>query len=211
MCLVHTFDDVGQISDLRTYCSNVYCFAMNKNYPKIKDESDSAYAFAFPQNQRTKLIQANKQLLLRQIKRGFRPKWYCVFHLNNTINTNDEILLDRDLIHTKNMLYSELYGGRWKKVKKKARGFWTLEFGSGKDRPHMNLLIETLPFPYDDYRSSFVLFHRILPRDVKCVWKRTAHIQPVDLFDADGLYQYVVKESDFDNSTLLDNLTDWIL
>ena len=67
---------------------------IHPNYHKIKDESDSAYAFAFPQNQRTKLIQANKQLLLRQIKRGFRPKWYCVFHLNNTINTNDEILLE---------------------------------------------------------------------------------------------------------------------
>ena len=211
MCLVHTFDDVGRISDLQTYCPNVYCFAMTTNYHKITDESDSAYSFAFPQNQRTKLIQANKQLLLRQIKRGFRPKWYCVFHLNNTINTNDEILMDRDLIHTKNMLYSELYGRRWKKAKKKAKGFWTLEFGSGKDRPHMNLLIETLPFPYDDYRSALVLFDRILPRDVRCVWKQSAHIQPVDLFDADGLYQYVVKESDFDNSTLLDNLTDWIL
>ncbi len=86
-----------------------------------------------------------------------------------------------------------------------------MEFGGGGDRPHMNLLIENLPYPYDDFRSAFVLFDRILPRDVKCIWKQTAHMQPVDLLDADGLYRYVVKESDFDNNTLLENLTDWIL
>jgi hypothetical protein len=184
---------------------------MNTNYHKIKDDSDSTFPFAAAQSGRTKLVRANKQLLLRQVQRGFAPRWYCVFHLNNIVHTNDEILFDKDLTHIKNMLYSELYGRRWKRVKKKARGFWTMEFGGGGDRPHMNLLIENLPYPYDDFRSAFVLFDRILPRDVKCIWKQTAHMQPVDLLDADGLYRYVVKESDFDNNTLLENLTDWIL
>jgi len=159
----------------------------------------------------SKSIHANHQFILRQLQRGFRPKWYCVFHLNSNARISDEIMLEKDLKHIKNMLYSELYGGNWKKVKNKARAIWSMEFGSQHNRPHVNLLIETLPYPYDAFRSAFALFDRVLPRDAKCVWKKSAHLQPIDLDDAISLYQYVVKESNLENQTINYQVTDVIL
>jgi len=109
------------------------------------------------------------------------------------------------------MLFSELYGRRWKTNKNKARAIWSIEFGKNKDRPHVNLLIESLPYPYDSFRSAFILFDRILPRDAKSIWKQSAHLQPIDLDDAGALYQYVVKESDLSNAAINYTITDAIL
>ena len=156
-------------------------------------------------------IQANNQFILRQLQRGFRPKWYCVFHLNSSGRNCDELTFDKDLAHIRNMLFSEMYGRNWKRVKNKARAIWSLEFGKGNDRPHINMLIEALPYPYDSYRSAFVLFDRLLPRDARCMWRQSAHIQPIDLDDASSLYQYIVKESNLTNQSINYQITDVIL
>ena len=34
-----------------------------------------------------KLIQANEQMLQRQIQNGFNPQWYVVYHLNDGFNS----------------------------------------------------------------------------------------------------------------------------
>jgi hypothetical protein len=158
----------------------------------------------------SKSIHANNQFILRQLQRGFRPKWYCVFHLNSSARHDDEMLFDKDLSHVRNMLYSEMYGKNWKRVKNKARAIWCLEFGKHHDRPHINLLIEALPYPYDSFRSAFALFDRLLPRDARCVWRKSAHLQPIDLDDATSLYQYIVKESNWCNQTINYQITDVI-
>jgi len=175
-----------------------------KNYVSRKQ-----YHLVLP-NLASKTIQANNQFIIQQLERGFCPKWYCVFHLKSNGRRNDEILLDKDLVHIRNMLYSEMYGGKWRGVKSKARAIWSLEFGKQRQRPHINLLIEALPYPYDSYRSAFALFDRLLPRDARCVWRKSAHLQPIDLDDASSLYQYIVKESNITNQTINYQVTDVI-
>ena len=71
---------------------------------------------------------------------------------------------------------------------------------------HINLIIEDLPYPYSDFKSSYVLLDRILPMKCRCLWKRSSHLQPVNC--TKGISQYVSKESDFRNATILHSITD---
>jgi len=184
---------------------------MTSKIQKIQNNSNYNKIYLSLPTASSKSIHANNQFILRQLQRGFRPKWYCVFHLNSNGRNSDDISLGKDLAHIKNMLYSEMYGKNWKRVRIKARAVWGLEFGKHNDRPHINLLIEALPYPYDSYRSAFALFDRLLPRDARCVWRKSAHLQPIDLDDATALYQYVVKESNLSNQTINYQTTDVIL
>lgn len=70
-------------------------------------------------------------------------------------------------------------------------------------------MIEQLPYPYDDFRSLFVLLDRYLPDKVKCLWKRSAHLQPISL--PDGIASYITKESDFRNATIIHSITDYFI
>lgn len=177
-----------------------------------------------------KLRKSNVDLLAREIMKGLKPKWYAVLHLNDGINSlkeqrrrQDEIEINKDTWIIKNALYTQLYGKKWKKNKRRAKSIWSIEYGKTKLTPHINLIIEQLPFPYDDFRSLFVLLDRLLPYECKCLNRRnkTVDLQPV--FLENGINQYITKEiksdnktttilkSDFCKSDLLHHINDYFL
>tara|TARA_B100000902_G_C27318499_1_gene922775 strand:+ start:4055 stop:4687 length:633 start_codon:yes stop_codon:yes gene_type:complete len=148
------------------------------------------------------------------IMSGMKPKWYCVIHLNDGGNSKrqhtrrldiDEVT--NDLWQVKNFLYTELYSRRWQKLNRRARSIFGIEYGNSKLKPHINLIIEELPYPYDTFRSFYILLDRYLPDRVRCIWRQSAHIQPIDDFNV--VTSYITKESDFRNSTIIPSLTDY--
>ena len=112
-----------------------------------------------------------------------------------------------DLWQVKNRLYTELYGKKWMKNKSKARSIWGIEYGNSTLKPHLNIVLEDLPYPFDDYKSLFVLLDRFLPDKVRCLWRRSAHLQPIRFNK--GINSYITKESDYRNSTIIHKLTDY--
>ena len=161
---------------------------------------------------------ANMQLLQREIMKGLNPKWYAVIHFNDAANSKkqqkrriDMDAVELDLEKVKDQLYTELYGRQWKKQKHRAKSIWGIEYGDSQIKPHVNLIIEDLPYPYDAYKSAFVLLDRFLPLKCKCLWKRSAHLQPVDIDTFSDLNSYCCKESDFRNSTIIHRITDYQL
>ena len=44
-----------------------------------------------------KLIQANEQMLQRQLQKGFKPQWYVVYHLNDGFNWGYPGFVDRSI------------------------------------------------------------------------------------------------------------------
>ena len=159
---------------------------------------------------------ANIKLLSDAITKGFKPKWYCVLHFNDGGLSNkqkfrrkqsDEVQDDLRVI--KNVLYTELYGNKWYKKSTRAKSLWSIEYGDNPDKPHINLIIESLPYPYDDFRSFYILIDRFLPLKAKCLspYKDHSHIQPI--YDIDGNLNYITKESDFRNATLVTRFNDY--
>ena len=158
---------------------------------------------------------ANNELLFKQLKMGFKPKWYCVLRMREP-NTSkilnrrkDPILLEKDIASIKNSLYSELYYPNWEKKRNRAKSIWGIEYQRNPDNPHINLLIEALPSPYDDFKNVVVLMDRLLPQLCKCLsnFKKDADIQPVSY--GEGLMNYRTKESGWENRTILHNLCDY--
>lgn len=161
---------------------------------------------------------ANMKLIEREIMKGLNPKWYAVIHFNDAVSSQrqqkrrlDADEVEKDLEVVKDQLYTELYGRKWRKNKKRARSIWGIEYGSSQVKPHINLIIEELPHPYDNYHSAYVLLDRLLPLKCKCLWKRSAHVQPVDIDTFSDLNSYCCKESDFRNSTIIHSITDYQL
>ena len=159
---------------------------------------------------------ANIKLLSDAITKGFKPKWYCVLHFNDGGISNkqrfrrkqfDEVQDDLRVI--KNVLYTELYGNKWHKKSTRAKSVWSIEYGDNPDKPHINLIIESLLYPYNDYRSFYVLIDRFLPIKCKCLsgHKDMSHVQPIN--DTEPTFSYITKESDFRNSTLIHQLNDY--
>ena len=110
---------------------------------------------------------ANMQLLEREIMRGFNPKWYAVIHFNDAVNSQrqqkrrlDMDDVEKDLKVVKDQLYTELYGRKWKKQKNRTKSIWGIEYGDSQIKPHVNIIIEDLPYPYDTYKSFYVLLDR---------------------------------------------------
>jgi len=158
-------------------------------------------------------MDANEALLNGLICKGLKPKWYVVVHFNDGGDSRKEQYrrldigeITKDCSGVKDALYSEVYGKRWRKKTRRAKSIWGIEYGNSKVKPHINLIIEDLPYPYNDFRSTYVLIDRILPMKCKCLWRRSSHVQPVYL--AKGVSQYISKESDFSNSTILHSITD---
>ena len=158
---------------------------------------------------------ANNELLFRQLRMGFKPKWFCVLRMREP-NTpkilqrrKDTFLLQKDVGQIKDQLYTELYSKNWEKKKNRAKSIWGIEYQSNIDNPHINLLIEALPFPYDDYKNVLVLMDRLLPQLCKSVsnYKKDADIQPVSY--SEGICDYITKESGWENKTILHDLCDY--
>ena len=165
----------------------------------------------------TNLIQkANVELLNDMIKSGFNPKWFGVIHFNDGGNSSkqkqrrlDIAEVTKDLSKVKNFIYTEAYGKRWMKNKSKAKSIWGIEYGNSTLKPHLNIVLEELPYPYNDYKSLFVLLDRFLPDKVRCLWRRSAHLQPIRF--TEGINSYITKESDYRNSTIIHDLTDYFI
>ena len=163
-----------------------------------------------------RIQQANVELLNDMIKSGFNPKWFGVIHFNDGANSSkqqqrrlDIAEVTKDLSKVKNFIYTEAYGKKWMKNKSKAKSIWGIEYGNSKLKPHLNIVLEELPYPYDDYRSLFVLLDRFLPDKVRCLWRRSAHLQPIRF--TEGINSYITKESDYRNSTIIHDLTDYFI
>ena len=161
---------------------------------------------------------ANMQIVQREIMRGFNPKWYAVIHFNDAGNSKrqqkrrldmDDVEVDLNVV--KDQLYTELYGRKWKKQKNRSKSIWGIEYGDSQIKPHINLIIEELPYPYDTYKSFYVLLDRLLPLKCKCLWARSSHVQPVDIDTFADLNSYCCKESDFRNSTIIHQINDYQL
>ena len=159
---------------------------------------------------------ANIKLLSDAITQGFNPKWYCVLHFNDGGNSKrqqfrrrDSDAVEKDLFVVQNALYTELYNDQWIKNRKRAKSLWSIEYGDNPDKPHINLIIESLPYPYDDFRSFYILIDRFLPLKAKCLspYKDHSHIQPI--YDIDGNLDYITKETDFRNATLVTRFNDY--
>ena len=111
-----------------------------------------------------KLIEANEELLQRQLQRGFLPAWYVVYHLNDGFNSRyqqqrrtDDNEVRKDIAFHKHTLYQWAYGQRrWAKLPKRARSLWSIEYGRNKERPHINMLIEALPAEFDEIGRAHV-------------------------------------------------------
>ena len=166
-----------------------------------------------------KLIQANEEMLQRQLQRGFLPAWYVVYHLNDGFNSRhqqrrrtnpDEV--SRDVRFHKHTLYQWVYGQRrWAKLPKRARSLWSIEYGRNKERPHINMLVEALPADFDEQKRLEDFFNLTLPLRAKSVLFDSAHIQPVIPTTEMRLLRYVCKESGESNASIDYYSTDWIL
>lgn len=161
-------------------------------------------------------IAANTKMLEGLVRKGLKPKWYVVLHFNDGGSSKrlsrrrlDQQSIDDDLEFVKDQLYSELYGRKWRKKLNRSKSIWSIEYGSSQIKPHLNLVIEVLPFPYDDYRAVHILFNTILPLKCKCLWKRSAYIQPIDDSETYAVNRYCSKESNIMNSTINYKLTDF--
>ena len=121
-----------------------HLFKRHKINPK---EIPKKYLHWVKPSTRQQCEEEHKKNIKTQIKRGFTPKWYIVFHLRDWLNDypQDDPNLDKYQGRLKNAVWTAIYGSHWQRVKTKARGIFSLEFGKDKDRPHINLLIEDLP------------------------------------------------------------------
>ena len=165
------------------------------------------------------LIQANEQILQRQLQRGFKPQWYVVYHLNDGFNSRyqqqrrvnpDEV--SKDIAFHKHTLYQWVYGNRrWAKISDRARSLWSIEYGRNRERPHINMLIEALPTSFDDPDRLTDFFNLMLPLRAKSVLFDSAHIQPIIPCAEMKLLRYVCKETDQRNVSIDYYSTDWIL
>lgn len=165
------------------------------------------------------LIQSNEQMLWRQLQRGFLPAWYIVYHFNDGFNSRyqqqrrinpDEV--SKDIAFHKHTLYQWVYGNRrWAKISNRARSLWSIEYGRNRERPHINMLIEALPSPFDGQERLDVFFNLTLPLRAKSILFDSAHIQPVIPTTEMKLLRYVCKETDQRNVSIEYYSTDWIL
>lgn len=161
-------------------------------------------------------VDANAEVLNRLVSRGMKPKWYVVCHFKDggaskklTHRRLDQQSVDADLAVVKDQLYTELYGRKWRKKTSRAQSYWSIEYGNSQVKPHFNLVIEEMPYPYDQFRAVYVLFNTVLPLKCKCLWKQSADIQPVIQEEHYRLSRYCSKESNLTNSTINYQLTDF--
>lgn len=181
-----------------------------KNKPKHPND---IYAYNKPDNH---LQKANTDLLDEMMMSGFKPKWYAVIHFNDGGDSKrqqyrrlDIDQVTNDLWQVKNFIYTEAYGSKWQSKNYRAKSIWGVEYGKSKVKPHLNLVIEELPYPYDTFKSFYVLLDRYLPDKIKCLWRRSAHLQPINFMN--NVTDYITKESDYRNSTIIHCLTDYFI
>ena len=184
-----------------------HLFKRHKINPK---EIPKKYLHWVKPSTRQQCEEEHKKHIQTQINRGFTPKWYIVFHLNDWLNDipKDDPIWDKYQGRLKNAVWTAIYGSHWQRVKTKARGIFSLEFGKDKDRPHINLLIEDLPKHLDvDY-----LFNWSIPvlanKKVNFVWEDSAKVKP---YYSDSVTGYISKEMNYEYTSSINyQISDYI-
>ena len=168
---------------------------------------------------RVKSVDAAYQLLLRNMKRGFNPKYYIVSHFNDGGNNPriqkrrlNPIDVDRDLLEVKKKLLTNLYGNNWETMRNRCRCFFTIEYGNSKKKPHFNLLLEKPPKLYDNIPYLKYLFDSYLPRKVKCLLRDTGYVDYYPQHSAEMriLNKYCNKENNILNQSIPVKVNDYI-
>ena len=174
---------------------------------------------SYKETLRLKCVDGCYQLLHRNIRRGFNPKWYIVSHFNDggdnkrlqqrRLNPHD---IDADLMQVKVKLMQLLYGRGWEKMRNRARCFFTIEYGNSQLKPHFNLLLEKPPKIYNTCENLSNLFNKVLPLKALCLWRNSSKVQPIKLFNGDiiTLKQYISKENNFLNQSIPVKVNDYI-
>ena len=150
---------------------------------------------------------AHVEHLKTQLNRGFTPKWYIVFHLSNLDAPHDDPIWDKYLRRLRNSVWTAIYKSNWKRKKTRARGIFSLEFGEEGDRPHINLLIEELPIPFN---KIWNLFNFDIPKLTKggYLWMKSADIQP---YYSDPVTGYISKEMNYSYTSSVNyQISDYI-
>ena len=152
---------------------------------------------------RSQTEDAHVEHIKNQIKRGFTPKWYIVFHLADGIDSFSDKYLGR----LRNAVWTAIYKSNWKRKKTRARGIFSLEFGKDNDRPHINLLIEDLPI---SCQKVWSLFNFVIPKSIKngYLWMGNADVQPVY---SDSITGYISKEMNYSYTSSINyQISDFI-
>ena len=153
---------------------------------------------------RSQTEDAHVEHIKNQIKRGFTPKWYIVFHLADGIDSFSDKYLGR----LRNAVWTAIYKSNWKRKTTRARGIFSLEFGKERDRPHINLLIEELP----NHLNVNYLFNWSIPvlanKKTNFVLDNSADIQP---YYSDPVTRYISKEMNYEYTSSINyKISDYI-
>ena len=153
---------------------------------------------------------AHVEHIKNQLNRGFTPRWYITFHLHDWLNKypQDSPIWNKYQGRLKNAVWTAIYGSHWQRVKTKARGIFSLEFGKERDRPHINLLIEELP----NHLNVNYLFNWSIPvlanKKNNFVWTKGADIQP---YYSDPVTGYISKEMNYEYTSSINyQISDYI-
>ena len=168
---------------------------------------------------RKKSVKGAIEMLYQNVIRGFNPKYYIVGHFNDG-NGNKRLerrrleqqYVERDLLEVKRKLMQTLYGNNWETMTKRARCFFTIEYGNSEIKPHYNLLLEQPPILYDNANVISQLFNKYLPTKVKCLWDNSTKVKQIDIHNNDivSLNSYISKETNIRNSTVAVKVNDYI-
>ena len=176
---------------------------------------------SYKETLRKKCVKDAYTILQRNILFGFRPKYYIVGHFNDGGNNKrlqrrklDPHYVERDLLEVKRKLLQTLYGNNWEGMSKRARCFFTIEYGNSDIKPHFNLLLEQPPLLCDDVTYLSKVFKKYLPSKVKCLWYNAAKVYPIEIHSNDNYYvslnSYIHKETTIRNNTLPVKVNDYI-
>jgi len=174
---------------------------------------------SFKQSEKLKVKDSTYQMLYRNLLRGFNPKYYIVGHFNDggniikyqnrRLDAND---VERDLLEVKRKLYQVLYGNNWESFNKRARCFFTIEYGKSEIKPHYNLLLEKPPKLYDKADLLSNVFNTYLPLKVRCLSKIPTKVDLIGIDNTDivRLNSYIHKETNITNNTIAVTVNDYI-
>ena len=174
---------------------------------------------SFKQSEKLKVKDSTYQMLYRNLLRGFNPKYYIVGHFNDggniikyqnrRLDAND---VERDLLEVKRKLYQVLYGNNWESFNKRARCFFTIEYGNSEIKPHFNLLLEKPPKLYDKADLLSNVFNTYLPLKVRCLSKIPTKVDLIGIDNTDivRLNSYIHKETNITNNTIAVTVNDYI-
>ena len=191
---------------------------LNKPNKFIQTNKVKSYK-SYKQTLRQKTMKGAIQLLSRNVKNGFRPKYIIVGHFNDG-NGNKRLErrrldihdVERDLLEVKRKLLQILYGNNWETLSNRSRCFFTIEYGKSEIKPHYNLLLEKPPLLYDDAKCISNIFNKYLPRKVKCMLKDSTNVEQIGIHNNDKitLNDYINKESNNTNITIPIKVNDYI-